>query len=315
MTKIITDINIAVKEIKKGNAVGIPTETVYGLGANALDKNTVIKIFEAKDRPKFNPLIVHVRSIDCFTKYGKNIPENVYKLADAYSPGPITFIVQKTNVIPDIVTAGNTSIALRIPSHPVLMTLLSESGLPLAAPSANRSGRISPTSAKEVLEELSGKIEYILDGGKCSVGIESTVVTFLENDVKILRHGFITRKDIEKVIGKISNATPEKIISPGQSKNHYAPSTPLYLIESYDIVNSIKNKRIGYLDWQKYKTLKEIALNLFEDLRKLDKNKYDFIVSEKVEESGLGVAINDRLEKACRGRMKMISNELIVIKK
>lgn len=305
MTKIITDIKTAVNEIINGNVVGLPTETVYGLGANALSENAVIKIFETKSRPEFNPIIVHVSDLNEFEKYAVNTPEEVYKLADKFSPGPVTYILKKKNIIPDIVTAGNDSIGLRIPSHPVFRKVLQETGLPIAAPSANRSGKISPTSAEDVLSELNGKINYILDGGKCEIGIESTVISFTENEIKILRHGFVTREQIESVTGKKVNYGSDKIISPGQMKSHYAPATPLYFVNDYSEINNYALKKIGLLDFSKYRDTKEIAVNLFSDLRKLDSGNYDIIVCKKVEEKELGIAINDRLERAGRGHLEM----------
>ncbi|MBK8550848.1 MAG: threonylcarbamoyl-AMP synthase [Ignavibacteria bacterium] len=298
MTKIIKDIDLAVKEIHEGNVIGLPTETVYGLGANALNENAVIKIYETKDRPKFNPVIVHVRDVADFEKYAIDIPDEVYKLADKFSPGPVTFVLKKNNIIQDIVTAGNDSVGLRIPSHNIFREVLKETGLPIAAPSANKAGKISPTSADDVLSELRGKINYILDGGKCEIGIESTIISFLNGDVNILRHGFITKEDIEKVTGKVTDDKTGKILSPGLLKVHYAPKTPLYRVNNFDEVKDIKDKKIGYLDFSKYADYKEIAVHLFSDLRDLDRQKLDFIVYKKVENKGIGIAINDRLERA-----------------
>jgi len=298
MTTITKDINKAVKEIKSGNVVGLPTETVYGLGADALNENAVLKIYGTKERPAFNPVIVHVYDINYFEKYAENIPDEAFKLAEKFSPGPLTFVLKKKRVIPDIVTAGNDSVGLRIPSHPVFREVLKETKLPIAAPSANRSGRISPTSAEDVLSELEGRIKYILDGGRCEIGIESTIISFLNDDVKILRHGFVTKEDIEKVIGKISENDSGKIISPGLSKSHYAPVTPLRCVDDFEWIKSISGKNIGMLDFSKYNDFSEIALNLFSDLRKMDNQNYDLIVWKKLINKGLGIAINDRLTRA-----------------
>lgn len=309
MTKIIKDIDTIVKELLDGNVAGLPTETVYGLGANALNENAVLKIYETKDRPRFNPIIVHVNEVSDFEKYSENIAESVYKLTEMFSPGPITYILKKKNIIPDIVTAGNDSVGLRIPSHKLFREILKESGLPLAAPSANRSGRISPTSAEDVLNELDGRINYILDGGKCEIGIESTVISFLDEVPKIFRHGYVTKEDIEKVIGKTDEHISGQIISPGQMKSHYAPSTPLYFIEDIKEIENYYGKSIGVLDLSVYKNLKETALNLFSDLRKLDRMNYDLIVTKKVRNEGIGIAINDRLERAGSGELKDISGK------
>lgn len=303
MTKIIKDIDIAIKEIISGNIVGLPTETVYGLGANALNENAVLKIYETKDRPKFNPIIVHVYETGDFEKYATDIPDEVYKLADKFSPGPITFVLKKRNNIPDIVTAGNDSVGLRIPSHQIFREVLKETTLPIAAPSANRAGKISPTSAEDVLKELDGKINYILDGDRCEIGIESTVISFIDDEIKILRSGFVTKEEIEKVIGRISDRVPQEIISPGLLKKHYSPVTPLYIVDDFAEIKNTENKKIGVLDFTKYGNEKEIALNLFSDLRKLDEGNFDFIICKKVEDKGLGAAINDRLERASTGAL------------
>ena len=310
MTKIIKDIDTIVKELLEGNVTGLPTETVYGLGANALNENAVLKIYETKDRPKFNPIIVHVNEVSDFEKYSENIPDEVFKLADTFSPGPVTFILKKKNIIPDIVTAGNDTVGLRIPAHVLFREVLKGSGLPVAAPSANRAGKISPTSAEDVLSELGGRINYILDGGKCEIGIESTVISFIDEVPKILRHGYVTKDDIEKVIGKTGEPETEQFISPGQMKIHYAPSTPLYFIEDIKEIENFYGKSIGVLDLSVYKNLKETALNLFSELRKLDRMNYDLIVTGKVLNEGIGIAINDRLERAGSGKLKDILGKL-----
>ncbi|MEO8664157.1 MAG: L-threonylcarbamoyladenylate synthase [Ignavibacteria bacterium] len=313
MTRIIKDIDTAVKEIMNGNVIGLPTETVYGLAANALNENAVMKIFETKDRPRFNPLIVHVSGTDAFEMYGENIPDDVYSLAEKFSPGPIAYIVKKKKVIPDITTAGNDSVALRIPSHEMFREVLLKSGVPLAAPSANRSGKISPTSAEDVLSELEGKINYILDGGRCEVGIESTVISFIDGEARILRYGAVTKKEIEDVIGKTVHGNSGKLVSPGQLKSHYAPMTPLYILDDPTELKNIKDNKMGVLDFSVYNNVKEIALNLYSDLSKLDKMNYDIIVCSKVDDEGLGIAINDRLERASSGKVKFEDNEIKII--
>lgn len=310
MTKIITDIDKAVKEITDGNIVALPTETVYGLGANALNENAVLKIFEAKKRPVFNPLIVHVHDIDELDKYGKDIPDEVYKLAESFSPGPITYVVKKKRNIPDIVTSGNDSVGIRIPSHEMFRKVIKLSGVPVSAPSANRSGKISPTTAEEVMKELDGQINFILDGGKCSVGLESTVVSFLNNEISILRHGFVTKEDIEKVTGRLSISKHEKIISPGLLKIHYAPVTPMYIADDAEEIKSISDKRAAVLDLSKFENKKEIALNLFSELRRLDEMKFEMIITEKTDGEGIGAAINDRLERASSGKIRVINGKI-----
>ena len=318
MTEITKNTDIAVNEILNGNVVALPTETVYGLGANGLKKRAVLKIFEIKKRPSFNPLILHVFEIADIEKYAKNIPDEVYMLAEKFSPGPLTFVLPKKKIVPDIVTAGLDSVAIRLPAHIMFREVLKETGVPISAPSANMFGKISPTTANDVYKELNGKINFVLDGGKCKIGLESTVLSFVGNKIKILRPGYITKKDIEKVIGiKFSDKSRnknEKILSPGMLKSHYAPSTPLYIIEDIALANNLKNK-FGVVDLLKYKNLRTVAYNLFEEFRKIDNPKYEFALIQKVEESGLGIAINDRIEKASIGNIIFVSGNLKFRKK
>ena len=316
MTRITKNIKTAVKELLSGQVVALPTETVYGLSANALIADSVLNIFEIKKRPQFNPLIVHVLNVSELEKYSLNIPDDVYALAETFSPGPITFVLKKKIIIPDVVTSGLDSVALRIPSHPMFREVLQASGIPIAAPSANMFGRISPTTAKEVMKELNGKVNYVLDGGRCKVGIESTVISFSEEGIKILRPGFITKEDIENIIGKhVSGRKNTNIISPGLLKFHYAPSTPLYIVDDLKALKGLKNKNIGILDFSNYTDLRNLASNFFSLLRKFDESNYDFIAAQKVSPKGLGIAINDRLEKASKGKIKFKNGELKIIKK
>jgi L-threonylcarbamoyladenylate synthase len=316
MTEITKNIDIAVSEILKGNVVALPTETVYGLGANGLNRNAVLKIYEAKRRPHFNPLILHIHSIDEMKKFAKNIPDEVFRLAEKFSPGPLTFVVEKKLKVPDILTAGLDSVAVRIPAHKMFRKVLKKSGVPIAAPSANMFGRISPVTARDVYKELRGKIRYILDGGKCEVGIESTVVSFLNGRIKILRPGFITKSDIEKVIGyKLKDrgtknkGSGKKYLSPGMLKSHYAPLTPLYIVDDLSSLTKISKQNFHHIDLSHYKNLKSIASNLFKEFRRADEMKYDFITIQKVENTGLGIAINDRIEKASSGSIEMIKDK------
>jgi L-threonylcarbamoyladenylate synthase len=316
LTQTTKNIKTAVKELLSGKVVALPTETVYGLSANALIADSVLKIFEIKKRPQFNPLIVHVLNISEIEKYSLNIPDDVYALAEKFSPGPITFVLKKKKVIPDIVTSGLDSVALRIPSHQMFREVLQASEIPIAAPSANMFGRISPTTAKEVMKELNGKVNYVLDGGRCKVGIESTVLSFLDDRIKILRPGFITKEDIENILGKqVSGSKKTNIISPGLLKFHYAPATSLYIVDDLKELKGLKNKNIGILDFSNYNDLRKLASNFFSLLRKYDESKYDFIAVQKVSPEGLGIAINDRLEKASKGKIKLKNGELKIIKK
>jgi len=345
ITRIIKDVNTAVKEITAGNVISLPTETVYGLAGDALNPDAVLKIFEVKNRPSFNPLIVHINSIDDISVYGEEIPEELYKIAEKFSPGPITYVVKKKQIIPDIVTAGLDSVALRIPAHPLFSEVIRISGKPVAAPSANMFGRISPTNALDVLKELNGKIKFILDGGECNVGIESTVISFTEalrsGTINILRPGFITKEEIEDVSGIKIN--PEinsgqvivynnyretdsgiikpledreiNLLSPGMLKNHYAPLTPLFLTDDIDYFLTNYIPAAGVINLETFGSLNNIAVNLFRVLREYDEKKYEYIVVSKVKNFGIGTAINDRLTKASAGFVRIQNNELIFIGK
>jgi len=317
MTKITKNISLVIDELIKGNLVALPTETVYGLAANALNKDAVLNIFKIKKRPHFDPLIVHIKNISEIYKYAKYIPEDVFKLADKFSPGPITYVINKKNNIHDLVTAGLKTVAIRIPSHPLIIKVLKNIPFPLAAPSANMFGRISPTSAKDVLKELNGKINYVLEGGKSKIGIESTVLGFENNEVFILRPGFITKSQIENILGKKvqHKIFKTKINSPGLLSSHYAPHTPLYIAEGNIDFDILKKRKAGFLDISKFKNINSLASNLFSELRKMDEKKYTFLVVEKIVNEGLGFAVNDRLQKASSGFIKMLNNELVIVKK
>lgn len=316
MTEIIKDIKTAVREIKQGNVIALPTETVYGLGANALNPEAVIKIFAIKERPVFNPLIVHIDSAEKIKNIAKSVPEDVYKIAEKFSPGPVTFVLKKKKIIPDIVTAGLDSVAVRIPSHKLFQEVIKLCGLPVAAPSANMFGHISPTTAKDVYKELNGKINYILDGGKCSVGIESTIISFSEDGITILRPGYITKNDIEGVTGKkVFIHKTKKILSPGMMKSHYAPATPLFLTDDTDKFKDLKNPDIGILDITDYTDMKKLAKELFSKIRELDNKGYKIIITSKVENSGIGIAVNDRLIRASSGTVFFDKGKIRFIKK
>ncbi|TND09757.1 MAG: tRNA threonylcarbamoyladenosine biosynthesis protein [Bacteroidetes bacterium] len=317
-TIIGTDIAEAARFLQEGKCVAIPTETVYGLAANALDPAAVAQIFSIKNRPTFNPLIVHVRSFAEFEKYATGISPLVKKLADAFTPGPLTFVLPKKDTVPDLVTAGGETVALRIPSHPLTLRLLESLPFPLAAPSANPFGYISPVTAQHVEQQLGDKIPYILDGGPCSVGVESTVITFENDKVVVLRLGGVTVEAIEELAGKTelrtghsSSLHPIAIGSPGQMKSHYAPKHKLLLgdIEKHAAEHAGKN--IGILSFRKkypdaaYQVqlsesgnTDEAARYLFSALRFLDACDIDLILAERLPETGLGRAVNDRLERA-----------------
>jgi L-threonylcarbamoyladenylate synthase len=317
-TVIGNDIEKARQHLMNGELVAIPTETVYGLAGNALDENAVIKIFEAKNRPAFNPLIIHVGSWQMVEKYVAHIPAKAKLLAEIFTPGPLTFLLVKKNIVPDIVTAGSDKVAIRIPNHPLASALLNSIDFPLAAPSANPFGYISPTTAQHVLEGLEGKIPYILNGGAANVGLESTIIGFDEDEnVLLYRTGGISAEQIETVLNeKISaaNTSPQKNpATSGQLKSHYAPHTPLYIGDIDELKKQFDGKRIATISFTKQfggideakqfilsndGSLAEAAKNLFTVLRLTDKLKVDVILAEKFPDEGIGRAINDRLGRA-----------------
>jgi L-threonylcarbamoyladenylate synthase len=312
MAEIGKDIEKAKALLKKGKLVAIPTETVYGLAANATNADAVARIFEAKNRPSFDPLIVHVPDLHAVKLYADNLPLKALALASNFWPGPVTILLKKKEIIPDIVTAGLETVGIRCPNHPLTRELLEELDFPLAAPSANPFGYISPTTPEHVNEQLGDKIAYILDGGPCTIGIESTIVGFNNDQATVYRLGGLGIEDIEKVIGSVdimlhSSSNPK---APGQLKSHYAPSKRL-VIGNLDLaLAGDPNPKVAVLSFQKdYKVpnqfilsstgnLTEAAKNLFLGLRTLDKMPVDFILTDLAPDQGLGRAINDRLKRA-----------------
>jgi L-threonylcarbamoyladenylate synthase len=312
MADIGKDINKAKQLLEQGELVAIPTETVYGLAGNALNSNAVVKIFQVKSRPEFDPLIVHVPSIGKARSYVEDIPDAAYKLAENFWPGPLTILFKKKSIIPDLVTSGLNTVGIRCPAHPLTRELLEILPFPLSAPSANPFGYISPTTALHVEEQLGNKIQYILDGGPCPVGIESTIVGF-ENDLPVIyRMGGLSIESIEKIAGKIkveahSSSNPK---APGQLKSHYAPTKRLILGNIEDLIQKYPAHCSAILTFQKdfnspnqfilsrTGSTEEAARNLFSALRTLDKMDVDVILGELVPDTGLGKAINDRLKRA-----------------
>lgn len=318
-----TDIHIAAEWLKKGEVIAIPTETVYGLAANALNAIAVAKIFEIKKRPRFNPLIVHIKHVEMLFDIATHIDERLLKLFYAFSPGPLTILVDKKPIISDIVTAGLPRVAVRIPNHPLTLQLLHSIDFPLAAPSANPFQYISPTLAEQVEEQLGNKIPYILDGGKCVVGIESTIVGIENDEIMVYRLGGISIEDIEAVAGKVklkntinTEISNDAIDSPGQLKTHYAPKKPLILGDIKNLLQEYPNKKVavisfGKTDFAKYPTIKEYNLSpqahlqeaasrLFEILYAIDQSDAEVILAQLLPDTGLGRAINDRLQRAAK---------------
>jgi len=303
----LTNLKKAKKNIENNNVIGIPTETVYGLAANAYSDRSVKKIFKLKKRPAKNPLIIHFKNL----KYLKNdaiLNDNFNKLYKAFCPGPITFILNKKlkSKISVIATAKKNTIAVRFPKHKIARKLLSLLKVPLAAPSANISSKLSPTSSKDVVDEFKNKIKFILDGGRSKIGLESTIVDLTGNP-KILRPGFITPKKIEKILKRNIKIIKKmkNIKSPGQLKIHYSPGIPVTL----KITSPKKNEAvIGF--GRKFKTgknhfnlskngdLNEAANNLYKTLRKIKNSGFKSIIVNKIPNIGIGLAINDRLKRA-----------------
>ncbi len=308
------DLQEAAELLSSGELVAFPTETVYGLGAVACNPDAVAKVFEAKKRPSFDPLIVHVISRKQVEKLVKELPEKAVALMDAFWPGPLTIILPKTDIVPDIVTSGLETVALRHPNHPIAQKLIELSGEPLAAPSANLFTHTSPTSADVVLSMLDGRIEGIVDEGTCAVGIESTVISLAEEKPTLFRPGGITVEMIKEVIGEIYVAPPTGHLStaPGRHMKHYAPRTPMLLDETPSVAQ--KDKKLAQLcfcDTDKKEEifeeiavlspkgdLREAARNLYAAMRRLDGSGVDTIFATSVPQEGLGIAINDRLTRA-----------------
>lgn len=305
--------------IKNGGLVAFPTETVYGLGANGLDAKAVEKIYEAKGRPSDNPLILHISDKDMLADIVADIPVNAQKLIDAFWPGPLTIIFKKQGCVTDKVTGGLDTVAVRMPSEPVAAKLISLCGVPVAAPSANVSGRPSPTNARTVYKDMAGRIDAVLDGGDTLVGLESTVVDCTLPVPVILRPGGVTYEQLTQVVEiKTFSGEVKTPKAPGMKYRHYAPEAPLYLLESGEIATVVRKaisdgKRVGVLasekvlgeisedvialgGWQDDLTV--LATNLYSSLRRFDEKKADIIFVEKVCEKDIGRAIMNRLSKA-----------------
>lgn len=315
-TVINRDISQAKYFLDAGELVAIPTETVYGLAANALSAEAVAKIYETKNRPQFNPLILHIASTQEIEKYVTIVPDKIKRLIDAFMPGPLTILLPKRAIVPDLITAGSSQVAIRVPQTPITQSLLSILNYPLAAPSANPSGYVSPTSAQHVRDGLNGKIPYILDGGVCEVGLESTIIGYNFDTEKVVLHrlGGLGIEEIENIVQerieeKLLHSSPE---TPGQLKSHYATKTPLYLGNIQDLISGFSAKNIILINYQEakpYPALQQFILsptgdisiaakNLFSILREADSYNAEYILSELAPDTGIGRAINDRLRKA-----------------
>jgi len=319
------ELNEASISLRNGELVIFPTETVYGIGANALDKNAVSNIFKAKGRANDNPLIVHISDFDMLKDLVYEPNDIEKKLIDAFMPGPFTLILKKKNIIPDNVSAGLDTVGIRMPSNKIAHNLILKANVPVAAPSANISSRPSGTKVSDIIDEFNGKVSYIIDGGETDIGIESTVVKVIDNIPTILRPGKVTPHDIEEVIGvvKIDNHIFTKangyVESPGMKYKHYAPLTKCILIYSTNdldyqkevlkcitpksaIIGSAERKNMFNITYYSYGSINDydvISHNLFSLLREVDRNNHDFIIIEGVKKEGLGLAIMNRLIRSC----------------
>ena len=320
MIKISTKTQDAKQILERDELVAIPTETVYGLAGNIYSETAIKKIFQTKNRPSFNPLIVHIDSIDRLNNIVAEIPTKAVMLAKAFWPGSLTLVLKKKNTIPDSITAGKNTVAVRVPNHPLTLDLLKSLDFPLAAPSANPFGSISPTTAAHVADYFPDKIEMVLDGGPCANGIESTIVGFEGEEPILYRLGAISKEEIEAVIGNVKTAnkndkTPE---APGMLSRHYAPKTKTVLstdisesINEYEglkvgvisFTDEISLENISAIEILSHKgDLKEAATNLYAAMHRLDKLNLDIIIAQNFPDSDLGRSINDRLIRATKNK-------------
>ncbi|MBU0762916.1 MAG: threonylcarbamoyl-AMP synthase [Candidatus Altiarchaeota archaeon] len=305
----------AAEILKKNRLLAFPTETVYGLGANAFNPHAITSIYKAKGRPTDNPMIIHIADKKDLGKIAKEIPDNARRLTDRFWPGPLTIVLKKRACIPDEATAGLPTVAVRCPKNKIAQKIIRNCGFPIAAPSANKSGRPSPTTAKHVIEDLGGKIDAIIDGGDSKHGLESTVIDMTVKPPIILRPGAVTEEQIRKTIGKVkTHRGGEKMPkSPGMKYRHYAPKAKVVLVDTKQIDTEIakykkQKKRVGLLSNAKKgkpdiyisngKNKRETAKNLYKNLRTFDQKNTDVIIVEKTDEKGLGNAIMNRLRKA-----------------
>ena len=326
------DVRRAVQILQQGGIGGLPTETVYGLAADAFQPRAVARVFEAKQRPAFDPLIVHLPHLDWLPRVAREVSPLARQLAETFWPGPLTLVLPRQAAVPDLVTSGLESVAVRIPAHPLAREVIAQVGSPLAAPSANPFGRISPTTAQHVCDQLADRIDFVLDGGPCTVGVESTIVQVEPEGLRLLRPGGATVEEITAAFPQVtwlmsltapSQTAPQ--VAPGQLTQHYAPRTPLEVVAPSEFASRVQawhplcpTSRLGLLCWQEPPALpsnsprsqiithilsregdlRTAAARLFASLRELDAAQTELILAEQVPETGLGRAINDRLRRA-----------------
>ena len=315
MSIISKDIQKAVQLLTEDQLVAIPTETVYGLAGNIFSEKAIKSIFSTKQRPFFNPLIVHIPSVKSLNDLVTHVPEKAKLLAAAFWPGSMTLVLKKSKTIPDIITAGKDTVAIRVPNHPITLELLKKIPFPLAAPSANPFGSISPTNPVHVENYFKNSIKMVLDGGSCTNGIESTIIGFENEEPVIYRLGALPLEEIEAVVGKISikNKKEEKPDAPGMLARHYAPKTNTFLVDDVGaeiekntgkkigvlvFKTSLNNENITEIILSKNGSLQEAASRLYSAMHDLDSRNLDLIIAERFSEFGLGKSINDRLQRA-----------------
>ncbi len=328
------NINLIKETIQSGELIAFPTETVYGLGADGLNEEAVKKIFQVKGRPQDNPLILHIENMEMLKELVEGDLSKAKDLIDKFWPGPLTLVLKKSKIVPEIITAGLDTVAIRMPNNEIALEIIKISNRPIAAPSANISGRPSPTDAKTCMEDLEGKIPLIIDGGNTLVGLESTVLDITGEIPTILRPGAITLEDIQEilpnvVVDKGILKSGEKPKSPGQKYKHYAPKAEAYLISgssdvekeskiyeflkknkekkvslmvTSELYNKIDNLNLEIIDLGSRDNLEKIASEIFRSLRTLDKNHVDVILCEEITKEGIGLAIMNRLEKSTQNR-------------
>lgn len=310
-----TDLHEAACLLQGGSLVAIPTETVYGLAANAFDEAAVLRIFAAKDRPSFDPLIVHIGRPEDIHRVARELPLHAEALMAAFWPGPLTLLLPKRAEVPDLVTSGLDTVGVRMPAHPMTLELLRTLPFPLAAPSANPFGYVSPTTAQHVADQLGARVPYILDGGPCAVGVESTIIGWVDGRWLLYRPGGIATEAIEHITGPLTLAARKDLpAAPGMLDSHYAPRKPLYRGDVETLLNRFAGRSVGVISFQReylahrcevlseQGDLAEAARHLFAVLREMDDSECSVIVAEEFPEEGLGRAINDRLRRASAGR-------------
>lgn len=320
------EVERAAAILRGGGLLGIPTETVYGLGANGLDEDAVRRIFEAKGRPQDNPLILHIPSADWLTRYGEDIPTAAYKLAERFWPGPLTMIVKRRGNVPDVTTGGLDTVGMRCPDHRVTLAIIEAAGVPVAAPSGNISGRPSPTCARHMIEDMDGRIDGIVDGGACGVGVESTIIDLTGDVPRLLRPGGLPLEEIREVLGEIAVdkavlqplAEGEKPKAPGMKYRHYAPKAPVTVVtgdsgKTAEYIRERAGERTGVICFSEYREMfggcvveaigsvedrSEQARRIFDALRAFDETDVQEIYAQCPDDEGLGLAIGNRLKKA-----------------